>query len=157
MKVAEQRVFHLLLLAAQRLRTVADQASLAEAGITAAQAAVLMVIAGAPGIRQCDIASTLRQRESAITAMVRRLLAAGLVGRFRHESDGRTWSLELTSKGELAIEAMSNPLNHINERLSKAIGDDNIDAFVTALRVIGEFTLQDDAASIGARASTKPL
>jgi MarR family transcriptional regulator, organic hydroperoxide resistance regulator len=149
MKVAEQRVFYLLLLAAQRLRTVADQASLAQAGITAAQAAVLMVIAGAPGIRQCDIATTLRQRESAITAMVRRLLASGLIKRARHETDGRTWSLELTKEGKLALEAMDEPLTHINARLSAAIGDDNIDAFAKALRTVGALKLCDDPVAGG--------
>lgn len=134
MSISDERIYHLLQLAAHRMRIYADEQCVAAAGVTTAQAAALHVIAGEPGITQRGVALALKQRESAMTAMVRRLCEAGLLERQESESDSRAWALFLTDQGKAALADMRGPLDQINQRLGAAIGDSDARLFATILR-----------------------
>ncbi len=136
MSAAEHRLYFLLQIAAHRLRTEADRALLDTAGVTTAQAAVLQLVASLSEPTQRKLAELLQQNESAITAMVGRLTAAGLIVRAPHPTDGRAWILELTPQGEAAIEAGRPAFNAINAALDAAIGDKNTARFGATLRAI---------------------
>lgn len=115
--MADERLYFRLGLVAHRLRVLADQQLLAAAGITAAQAGVLLIVAdAAEPIRQRDLARLLRQRESAVTTMVDRLLAAGLLARERPPGDARAWALRPTAAGEAALADVHGLLDAFNER-----------------------------------------
>lgn len=110
-----ERLYFRLTLAAHRLRVLADQRLLAAAGVTAAQAGVLLIVADADGpLRQRDLARLLRQRESAITTMVERLTAAGLLVRERPPGDGRAWVLALTEAGVAVVAAVRAATDALN-------------------------------------------
>ncbi len=58
-----------------------DRRCLAAAGVTTAQLGALFAVRDEPGITQQRLARALGLRESAVTALVGRLTAAGLVGK----------------------------------------------------------------------------
>lgn len=136
MSITDERIYHLLQLAAHRMRVYADERFLAAAGITTAQAAALHVISGKPGITQRGVALALKQRESAMTAMIKRLCEARLLERQDSENDSRAWALFLTKKGEAALTGIGRPLDLVNERLSAAIGNRNVGEFAEILKFL---------------------
>lgn len=134
-----ERLYFRLNLAAHRLRVLADQRLLAAAGVTAAQAGVLLIVADADGpVRQRDLARLLRQRESAVTTMVERLTAAGLLVRERPPADGRAWVLTLTAAGEQALAAVRAAADALNAEAFAGLDGRERAAFAAALeRVLG--------------------
>lgn len=134
---SDHRVFHLLQLAAHRVKTHADRNSLAKAGVTAAQAAVLHVLSRAPGSTQRVVAEQLQQQESAITAMAARLAESGLLVRTPSAVDRRAWALNLTPAGEAALSGFRAPLDELNATLTEALGGEaQVEAFAMSLKAI---------------------
>lgn len=111
----DDRLYFRLTLTAHALRVLADQRMLAAAAVTAAQAGVLLIVADArEPVRQRDLARLLRQRESAVTTMVERLTAAGLLVRERPPGDARAWLLRLTEDGAEAVGAVRAAADALN-------------------------------------------
>ncbi|MES2895979.1 MAG: MarR family winged helix-turn-helix transcriptional regulator [Pseudomonadota bacterium] len=134
---SDHRVFHLLQLAAHRVKTHADRNSLAKAGVTAAQAAVLHVLSRTPGATQKVVADQLKQQESAITAMAARLAEAGLLVRTPSAVDRRAWALNLTPAGEAALSGFRAPLDELNATLTEVLGGEaQVEAFAVSLKAI---------------------
>ena len=138
MTAPDQRVLHLLQLAAHRVRTGVDRDGIAIAGVTMAQAGALFVIHAKPGATQREIAQALRQRESAVTSMIGRLLEARLVERKSSKADDRAWSLFLTPKGSKALLELRKVLHRINARLTDALGEDGVQQLANSLRIIAD-------------------
>lgn len=131
-----RRTYFHLQIAAQRLRSVADELFVAATGITTAQAAALSVIAEQPGCTQRALAGTLRQRESAITTMAGRLVTAGLVERRPSAADGRAWALWPTPAGRAALAGLDGALARLNDLIEGAVGRGVLDDFVDVLEAI---------------------
>lgn len=138
MTAHEERLYFLLQIAAHRLRTEADNALMDAAGLTTAQVAVLNLIATSGEVKQRDLAQRLKQNESAITAMIARLMKADLVSRRRSESDARSWLLELTETGVKTLKRVKKPFGDINSRLDKALGKSSATALAKQLEDIAD-------------------
>ena len=138
MSAGEHRIYFLLQVAAHRLRTDADNALLAAAGVTTAQAAVLRLVAETENPTQRRIAEMLRQNESAMTATVARLLKGGLLERTRSTGDRRAWALGLTDKGRRALDKVAGPFAGINARLDRAMAGIDPEALAGVLRAIAQ-------------------
>ena len=136
MTARQHRIYFLLQVAAHRLRTDADSALIEAAGVTAAQAAVLSLVAGADNPTQRGIAAALGQNESAMTATVARLEKAGLLKRTRSTQDRRTWMLALTATGRRALDKVTEPFERINARLDDAIAEIGAGRLADALQAI---------------------
>ena len=119
----DQRLFFLLQQAAHRLRVAADRRCLAAAGITTAQLGALFAVREG-GLSQRDLAARLGQRESAVTAMVGRLVDAGLVGKSAHPREHRAVVLELTAAGEQALTGVAPEIEEFNARLRAVLGEE---------------------------------
>lgn len=122
MTAHSSRFYHALQIAAHRLQKRADQALMEAAGISTAQSAVLVFVAGKPGMRQNQVAATLGLNESAVTAMVNRLKSLGLIERRRSLEDSRAWELEVTESGQAALKAIESPFAEINALIDTALG-----------------------------------
>lgn len=138
MSAHKKRLYFLLQVAAHRLKTEADNALIDEAGLSTTQVAVLNLIASPENVKQRDLARRLKQNESAITAMVARLMKADLVTRRRSDTDARTWLLELTSKGKKTLKRAEKPFQEINARLDKTLGKKGVATLATELTAITE-------------------
>ena len=136
MSISEDRIYHLLQLAAHRMRIYADDQCLAAAGITTAQAAALNVVSGRPGITQRGVAIALKHRESAMTGMVKRLCEAELLERRESGDDSRAWALFLTDKGDAALGKIREPFDQVNTRVSAAIAGADVKQFAEILRLL---------------------
>ncbi|WP_410567783.1 MarR family winged helix-turn-helix transcriptional regulator [Amycolatopsis sp. cmx-4-61] len=118
----DQRLFFLLQQAAHRLRVAADRRCLAAAGITSAQLGALFAV-GEGGSTQRELAERLGQRESAVTAMVARLVEAGLVDKGPHPREHRAVVLRLTRAGEEALARVAPVVEEFNARLLAVLGE----------------------------------
>lgn len=138
MTAHKERLYFRLQVAAHRLKTEADKALFETAGLSTTQVAVLSLINSAKNLKQRDLARQLKQNESAITAMVARLMKAELVTRRRSDTDARTWILELTDKGKKTLKRAEKPFTEINARLDSALGKKGAKDLAKQLDLIAE-------------------
>jgi len=130
MSAVTHRLYHRLQLAAHRLRKQADRAVGDAVGLSTAQVSVLSVLAGGEPQTQRAVARELGLNESALTPMVGRLLARGLISRARDPSDVRAWRLALTEQGKETLARTKAPFATVNEVLDKTLDEDEIKALV---------------------------
>lgn len=119
--VSKHRIFFRLQRAAHALKKRADTALFAEGGVTTAQTAALMIIDQQGPISQREIARILDQNESAITAMVRRLMALEYVERERSEQDSRRWDLKITETGRRTLNHALPAFAQVNELIENRL------------------------------------
>jgi len=124
MSEPDQRLYFLLQRAAHRLRTSVDRRCLAAAGVTTAQIGALFAVQEQPGLTQQELARVLGLRESAVTALVGRLAAAGLLSKQAHPDQHRAVVLELTPAGAAALDAAQPEIDRFNAELRQVLGDD---------------------------------
>ena len=100
-------------------------------GITPRQHLLLLQIAGAPnGVTTVsDLVNTLSLTQSAVTELVQRAEAAGLVERTPSERDGRVVILSLTRVGQDRLDAVYRALGTERAQLRRvidALGDSSL-------------------------------
>lgn len=132
----DQRLFFLLQRAAHQQRTVCDRRMLATAGITTAQLGALFAVRDEPGITQQQLARALGLRESAVTGLVGRLTAAGLVAKRAHPREHRAVVLELTDDGAAALEAAQPEVDRFNAQARALLGEDGFTRTAEAMRAL---------------------
>lgn len=124
----DERLYFLLQRAAHQLRVAADRRVTAAAGITTAQLGALYVVQDRPGVTQQELAAELGQRESAITAMVARLVDAGLLTRRTHALQYRAIALHLSPAGTQALTRARPEVERFNAELQAVLGSHFDDA-----------------------------
>ena len=78
----------------------------------------------------------MRLNDSAITAMVRRLIGMGMLEKTRSESDSRAFVLKLTEQGQTAIDRAVNHPIAINRRIEQEFGAEALLQFTEKLNRI---------------------
>ncbi|MEV6947143.1 MarR family winged helix-turn-helix transcriptional regulator [Streptomyces sp. NPDC051172] len=124
MSEPDQRLYFLLQRAAHQLRTTVDRRCLAVAGVTTAQLGALFAVQDQPGLTQQELARILGLRESAVTALVGRLTAAGLLLKQQHLLEHRAVRLELTETGVAALRAAQPEVDRLDAELRALLGED---------------------------------
>jgi DNA-binding MarR family transcriptional regulator len=133
MNANKLRLYHRLQVAAHAVRKAADRVVLEAAGVTTAQAAVVTIVAAGENVTQRDVAGALRLNESAVTAMVARLLKLGLLERARSGADSRAWRLCLTNAGQAALRASRGSFAFINARIEGELSRQEIQQLADCL------------------------
>ena len=136
------RLYSRLQHTAHRLKVAADNNLGSTAGLTTAQTAILVTVrelaSGGETVMQRQIAQALGLNESAVTAMVRKLISSGHLERQRSPADGRAWSIGLTDQGWTSLADSVEPFSEINRALDGALGDEGVAQLADLLdRVIG--------------------
>ena len=92
-------------------------------GITPRQHLLLLQIAGAPGGQTTvsDLVNTLSLTQSAVTELVQRAEAAGLVDRTPSREDGRVVHLSLTALGSEKLAAVHSALGPERQHLRRVV------------------------------------
>lgn len=134
----KNRLYHKLQSAAHRVHKVADHEVKAASRLTSAQGSVLSIVGTMPGLSQRELSRQLGLNESAVTAMVSRMMRAGLLERARDESDKRAWTLHLTPSGEEAVSHIQAPFEEINSRIEAALSDTEIVQLSSLLRKLAK-------------------
>lgn len=136
MSAKDQRLYFNIQRTAHGLQKIADRRLLDASGITTAQAVVLTLAAESREAKQRDIARMLGVNESAMTALVGRLEAMGMITRHRSPDDPRAWRLRLTKKGVDAVKRAGEAFARINALLDRALEESGSQGFAEALRAI---------------------
>jgi DNA-binding MarR family transcriptional regulator len=89
--------------AVRRIARRAARAAWQEEPLPSAQSELLRLAAARPGISVAEAAHELRLAPNTVSTLVGRLTAAGLLGRTRAESDGRSVLLTVTGKATRRI------------------------------------------------------
>lgn len=118
---SRNRLYFLLQRTAHVLKVNADARLKSECGLTTAQVAALNLIAERAPVAQNAIARELGQKESAITAMVKRLETQGLLTKHRAPHDDRAWALEPTATGLAALKAARPAFHEINRIMDQSM------------------------------------
>ena len=132
------RLYHKLQLAAHRVQKSGDLTVRAASGLTTAQASVLSIIATLPKASQKDVANQLGLNESAVTAMVSRLISDNLVSRERDTADKRSWLLSLTSHGEEKLSAVAAPFSDINGKMETCLSEQEVRTLAELLQRLSD-------------------
>lgn len=131
---SDQRLYFLLQRSAHQLRRIADRRLQAAARVTAPQLGALFAVGDRPGTTQQELARVLGLRESAVTALVARLTAAGLLARTPHASEHRAVTLTLTDDGAAALRAARPAIDAFNAEVRAILGDHAYGETAGALR-----------------------
>ena len=133
MAASDVRLYFRLQRAAHLMKKAADRALLEAAGLTTAQAAVLIVAGSVDRPTQRAVATALGLNESAVTAMAGRLIALDYLERTRCPADRRAWLLRPTETGRRALDRIAEPFGRINRRIDEALGADDVHALAAVL------------------------
>lgn len=136
MSAKKLRFYSRLQIAAHILKKRSDRRLLEVAGVTTAQMSALVIIESEETTTQTRLATELGLNDSAITAMVRRLIDLKLVARVRDDNDGRAWLLKLTKFGLEAVEATSSITDQTSAKVDELLGEKTIATVVAALELI---------------------
>jgi len=138
MTCSKLKLYSRLQHAAHVLKKTADRELISAAGLSTAQAAVLALVNTQKKISQRDVAGELGFNESAVTAMVARMIKLDFISRLPNENDKRAKLLSLTTDGEAALKRAAVPFSAINARLDEALGKDDIETLARSLDQISD-------------------
>ena len=130
------RFYSRLQIAAHVLKKSSDRQLLEVAGVTTAQMSALGIIASEETTTQTRLAAELGLNDSAITAMVRRLIDLKMVARVRDDTDGRAWLLKLTKPGAEAVKKASAITDQTSAKVDELLGAKTIATVVAAMELI---------------------
>ncbi len=138
MSASKYRLYWRLQLAAHYMQKFADRELAGSADITAAQTGVLTVIATHGEVNQKQVAVALGLNESAVTAMVRRLVSLKYLRFKKSRLDGRVKILSLTSAGETVQKQAKKPFNKVNQTIESVLTPDEVAQVADCLIRLGE-------------------
>ena len=101
--------------------------------VRASYGSVLVPLFERDGRRLVEIAAAARLSKQAVTGLVARCEADGLVVRERDPSDGRAFNLRLTARGHALQAVAEDVLAELDDALGRSLGTRNRDVLVRAL------------------------
>ncbi|MFT4799012.1 MAG: DNA-binding MarR family transcriptional regulator [Candidatus Azotimanducaceae bacterium] len=133
MSASKLNLYWRVQLAAHHMQKYADRELASAARISTAQVGVLTVIANSNEINQKGVATALGLNESAVTAMVKRLVALKYVDCRKNKADGRVKTLSLTPLGEDVQRHTKLPFKKINKVIESTLAADEIEILADCL------------------------
>jgi DNA-binding MarR family transcriptional regulator len=106
--------------------------------VRASYGSVLVPLFERDGLRVGDLAAASRLSKQAMTGLLARCEADGLVERERSPLDGRAFDVRLTARGRALRAAAAEVLAELDAELAMALGTANRDALVRALKGVIE-------------------
>ena len=102
--------------------------------VRASYGSVLVPLFERDGLRLGELAAAARLSKQAMTGLVKRCEADGLVEREPDARDGRAFNVRLTERGHAARAAAEQVLGDLNDELARSLGDRDRDALIRALK-----------------------
>jgi len=124
----DRRLFFMFDRAHTRLSKAADYHLSKRSKVGSSQAAVLIYLGYHDNCRLSELAEGTGRNNPAITGLVTRMEKAGLVSRNVGSDDGRAKTVALTGEGWALRETVMNDFRIFNEKLTKGLSEDEINA-----------------------------
>jgi DNA-binding MarR family transcriptional regulator len=137
----DRRLFFLLDRAAHQFRERVDAFCRARLGISAVQLVALMHLAREDGARAGQLAGAIGVGANAVTGLVDRMEAAGLVKRRADRDDARAQRIHLTAAGRRAVDQARPLIGAANRLLGERFTRDELAIAARFLRTVGELDL----------------
>ena len=137
---ASDHVGFLLAKASQRVNDLLVE-RFAERGfaeVRASYGSVLVPLFERDGLRLGELAGASRLSKQAMTGLVKRCEADGLVERERDADDGRAFRIRLTARGRAFRAVAEDVLAELDAALEESLGTHDRDALVRALKGVTE-------------------
>jgi MarR family transcriptional regulator for hemolysin len=135
-RAVDRRLFLLLEIAARRLNREAEARLKAEAGVTAAQAAVMFLLSRRGERRMSDIGEVLQLNPPAVTGLIGRMEKIGLVRKTASKTDKRSAVVSLTEKGAALSERADESFKQLNAELEAKLGEEDSDTLHRVLTAL---------------------
>ncbi|MDV2078939.1 MarR family winged helix-turn-helix transcriptional regulator [Marinobacter xestospongiae] len=132
----DRRLFLLLNRAQHRVFRHVERLSDEQFGASVSQLGVLLVLANHPGARLTEVARELGLKKPAVTGLVNRMEAAGLIAREPCPEDGRVSRLLLTEQGRARAATIPPFITELNEQMMAGFSDDEIDVVLKFLNAL---------------------
>jgi MarR family transcriptional regulator for hemolysin len=132
-RTKDRRPYLLIEITARRLHREVDAQLSKAAGVTASQAAVLFLLLRRGERRVGTIGEVLALGAPAVTGLVNRMHASGLVIKRKDPSDKRGALVDLTEIGRYAAEKADVVLRDFNLEVEDRLGPENAELFYEAL------------------------
>ena len=129
----DRRLFFIFDRAHTQLSKEADNYLASSVGISTSQAAVLIYLGYHDKCRLTDLAQGTGRNNAAITGLVTRMEASGLLERITLNSDRRAKAVALTDAGWTLREQVMNDFRDFNDRLVKGLSESEITAVLKFL------------------------
>jgi DNA-binding MarR family transcriptional regulator len=138
--VTTENVGFLLAKASQRFNEVLVERFAARGlgEVRASYGSVLVPLFEQDGRRLGELAAAARLSKQAMTGLVKRCEADGLVARGPDPDDGRAFRVRLTERGRAAQVAAERVLGELDEELARSLDDRDRDALIRALKGVIE-------------------
>jgi DNA-binding MarR family transcriptional regulator len=107
-------------------------------GVRASYGSVLVPLFERDGRRLGELAVAARLSKQAMTGLVARCEADGLVERERDPADGRAFNVRLTARGRAFRAVAGEVLAELDDELARSLGPRNHDALIRALKGVIE-------------------
>jgi DNA-binding MarR family transcriptional regulator len=138
--VTTRNIGFLLAKASQRFNEVlVERLAARGAGeVRASYGSVLVPLFERDGLRLGELAGAARLSKQAMTGLVRRCEADGLVERGPDPADRRAFNVRLTARGRAVGEIAAQVLDEIDDEMARSLSGRDRDALVRALRGVRE-------------------
>ena len=123
----DRRLFFLMNMAQRKLYRHADTVCEETTGASMTQMAALMYVVSQPGCLQKDLAASLMLNKSAVTGLVERMAANGLLERTASATDARAVILNATEAGNAKVAQMKPLISQLNTIFTDEFSDAEID------------------------------
>lgn len=129
----DRRLFFIFDRAHTQLSKEADNYLASSVGISTSQASVLIYLGYHDKCRLTDLAQGTGRNNAAITGLVTRMEASGLLERITLTTDRRAKAVALTDAGWVLREQVMNEFRDFNDRLVKGLSESEISAVLKFL------------------------
>lgn len=102
--------------------------------VRASYGSVLVPLFERDGLRLGELAGAARLSKQAMTGLVKRCEAVGLVQRETDPEDGRAFNVRLTARGRALRAVAQEVLSELDDELVRGLGARNRDALIRALK-----------------------
>lgn len=127
------RMFYLLSRAQRAVQATVERACLTELGATPVQLGLLYCLEGEASVPMAEVGRALDLSPAALTGLVDRMEAGGLIERLPSPSDGRAVNLSATARGAELRQTSYPTLSRLNDELLDGLSEAERTTVVTFL------------------------
>lgn len=134
----DKRLFFLMNMAQRNMFNYAEKVCEQQLGYSITQMAAVMFVDNNPGCMQKDVVNGLGLKKSAVTSLLARIEANGLINRIVSEEDARVVNLFTTADGKQKSEKALPLIAELNSQLMDGFDNEEVEVIARFLNQVRE-------------------